>query len=458
MTLPPKQIKKSRESNKLFKKISRKLKKSEASKLKLIKQLPFSSEIALRASGKKIRDELVEHIRRTSLATKKEIMDIIHSSSHDIAYKSLQDQAYQNRHNLVLLGLLEHERDSAFTQAVNFCNSQLNLSRLSIDVAYRMGKAPAPDSTYIRPMVVIFYKVADRNLVWAKRNDIRQKRRAKPIRIQADIPKRLREDLQILYIVKNAAMQSNQFQTVEIKNYRLYLDGAEYFAWELEGLPESLRPSTLATRKSNEVMVFYSKYSALSNHHSSPFKVRGRAFANREQYLAYKRAKLSGQKPLIQKALRAYDPVEAKSILNTLRSDHYDKWKKDLPTLALKGLQAKFRQNPALAEYLLTTAHLTLGEASTNSQWGVGMTLEDGNVLNKAKWNKQGNLLGRLLMKVWDQMIRERQTSSPDARTANSNQTQQNNADTSPRMRPTNATGNESNPSNKTSETRHRGK
>lgn len=53
-----------------------------------------------------------------------------------------------------------------------------------------------------------------------------------------------------------------------------------------------------------------------------------------EQYLAYKRAKLSGQKPLIQKALSAQVPVEAKSIINALHSD-YSEWKKDLSNLAL---------------------------------------------------------------------------------------------------------------------------
>lgn len=131
-----------------------------------------------------------------------------------------------------------------------------------------------------------------------------------------------------------------------------------------------------------------------------------------EQFLAYKRAKLSGQKPLIQKALQAQDPVEAKSILNTLRADHYEEWKKEAPAIALEGLQAKFKQNPALAEYLRNTTPLTLGEASTNQVWGVGLTLVNENALDKSKWNKQGNLLGRSLMKVRDQLLKEHQQTT----------------------------------------------
>lgn len=379
---------------------------------------------SLQTFKNEIKREFGEQLRRNSQNLRKEINDIINRNSHDIAYKNLQDQAYYNRHNLVFLGIPEHESDSAFTQALNFCKSSLHFNKPSIDVAYRLGIQPPQDSTYTRPIVVKFSKISDRNSVWMKRNNISQDRRGKPIRIQADIPKQLREDLQILYRVKNAALHSNQYQTVEVKNYRLYLDGAEYCAWELEELPISLRPSTLATRISHDTLVFYSKHSVLSNHHTSPFEVRGRSYANMEQYLAYKRAKLSGQKPLIQKALHAQDPVEAKSILNTLRSDHYDEWKKELPTIALEGLQAKFRQNPTLAEYLRNTTPLTLGEASTNPQWGVGMALENDSVLDKTKWNKQGNLLGRSLMTIREQLIKERKpatTVAPERKSANQN-------------------------------------
>lgn len=44
--------------------------------------------------------------------------------------------------------------------------------------------------------------------------------------------------------------------------------------------------------------------------------------------------------------------------------------------------------------------NLHLGEASTNSRWGIGMTLEDPDVLDTTKWKAEGNLLGNLLMTV----------------------------------------------------------
>lgn len=325
--------------------------------------------------------------------------------------------------NLVLLGIKEHIQDSAFTQAISFFRNQLKLSNLSIDVAYRVGMPPAHDSSYSRPIVVKFSRISDRNTVWKRRNDASRSERNNAVRIQADLPKQLREDLQILYRVQRAALKSPQYQSVEVKNYKLYLDGEDFSAWELEGLPYPLRPSSLATRMDDNTVAFYSKHSPLSNHHLAPFEVRGRSYANMEQYLAYKRAKLSGNKTLINKALLTTDPVEAKVILNTLRADHPEEWKKDLSNLALEGLQAKFRQNRSLADFLCSTATRTIGEASRNQQWGVGLTLDDEGILDKTKWNKQGNLLGRLLMKIRDQMLQERQ--SRQANNQNSSATTQ---------------------------------
>lgn len=384
----------------------------------------FQKEISMRIKQgtdtilNDIRKELTDQIMKSAQATKSDIQGMINRNAHDIAYKALQDQAYFNRHNLVLLGIKEHEQDSAFTQASNFFNKYLKLSNLSMDIAYRVGTPPAPDSSYTRPIIVKFSRLSDRNSIWKKRNDFSREGQVKFVRIQADLPKQLREDLQILYRVQRAALKSDKYQTAEVKNYKLYLDGEDFSAWELESLPFSFRPSTLATRNDDHTLVFYSKHSPLSNHHPSPFEVRGRSYATMEQFLAYKKAKLSGNKILINRALLAVDPVEAKVILNTLRSDHQEEWKKGISDLAMEGLQAKFRQNKPLADFLCSTGNRTLGEASKNQQWGVGFTLDDNEVLDKSKWNKQGNLLGRLLMKIRNQMLQEkkdRQTAKPIA-------------------------------------------
>lgn len=376
------------------------------------KQVQSQLKDAIHTATNEVRKDLSEQIQWSSQTTKKEISEVINRNTHHFQYERLQDKAFNSRLNLVLVGINENDQASAFSQASSFFKNKLKLKTISMDVAYRLGKPPPPDSPYSRPIVVRFSSIADRNSVWRKRNDVPREDEEKTVRIQADIPKQLREDLQILYRVQRAATKYEQYQTAEVKNYKLYLNEEEYSAWELEELPLPLRPSSLATRASDNALVFYSKHSALSNHFTAPFEVRGRQYANMEHYLAYKRAKLSGQKPIINKARLAQDPVEAKSILHSLKSDHREQWNKELSDLATEGLHAKFRQNASLGNYLCNTAPLTLGEASMNPQWGIGLSLEDKEVLNKSKWNKQGNLLGRLLMKVRNQIIHERQTQA----------------------------------------------
>lgn len=65
-----------------------------------------------------------------------------------------------------------------------------------------------------------------------------------------------------------------------------------------------------------------------------------------KQYLAFKRAELSDNEPLMEKAMQAKDPVKAKSILlNALRQDNIQEWQEQRSTVALEGLTAKFTQN-----------------------------------------------------------------------------------------------------------------
>lgn len=103
------------------------------------------------------------------------------------------------------------------------------------------------------------------------------------IKIQADHPKQLRDDINVLYRVAKAAEKIPDFQTTSIKDYVLHLHGKAYSARQLETLPYALRPSTLAIRKTDTTLAFFSRFCPLSNHHPSVFKIEGNTFHNVEQ-------------------------------------------------------------------------------------------------------------------------------------------------------------------------------
>lgn len=178
------------------------------------------------------------------------------------------------------------------------------------------------------------------------------------------------------------------------------MHGKAYAPNELEQLPKPIRPSTLATPRSDEAVDFFSRHSVFSNHYQSSFKLKGIEFNNMEQYLAFRRAKLSGREELAKQALDSHDQAEAKSILNRLKNVHAEDWKEQRANIAAEGLREKFKQNQYLFECLLSTRGLQIGEASKDTVWGTGLTLNDPKVLQHSQWPKEGNLLGRTLMKI----------------------------------------------------------
>lgn len=60
------------------------------------------------------------------------------------------------------------------------------------------------------------------------------------------------------------------------------------------------------------------------------------------QFLALKRAVISDDNSIVQKALSTSDPVEVKSILNSLRKDHIQEWEDGCDKIAEQELQANF--------------------------------------------------------------------------------------------------------------------
>lgn len=340
-------------------------------------------------SAKKLKAEA------TSVADKK-----VGELSKAFQYKTLKDKAFRNRHNLIILGLKEHPSNSAYAVVKGFFRNVLKLYRLNIATAYRLGTAPPEGSNYNRPILVTFPFLADRNAVWRKKNGNITPDDHDKIKIQADLPKQLREDLQLLHRVARAASKLPQYQSATVRDYALQLNGEQFLAEDLESLPQPIRPSSLAIAKSDNSLAFFSKHCELSNHHPSRFTINGNTFQNVEHYLAFKRAEMSDDPSMVEKALQTLDPVGAKSILNFLRNNHEQEWDTQRENIAMEALRAKFNQNKRLQSFLLRTGQLQLGEASKNKVWGVGLNLEDQDILDTSKWLQSGNLLGKMLMKV----------------------------------------------------------
>ena len=72
--------------------------------------------------------------------------------------------------------------------------------------------------------------------------------------------------------------------------------------------------------------------------------------------------------------------------------------------MVYEGLLAKFSQNEKLQEWLKATGNAVLAECAVKDCiWGIGLSMNDPDRFERAKWKGQ-NLLGYALMMVRDRL------------------------------------------------------
>lgn len=205
------------------------------------------------------------------------------------------------------------------------------------------------------------------------------------------MPQALREDLRVLIkVAKHAAsLGKEEYKSLHVKEFRLHLGGKSYNPAQLEKLPYELRPSSLCTSWSDEVVIFFGRFSPLSNNHPSPYVVNDVHYGCVEQHLALARAELAGDEDILDRALSCSNPSDCKGILNSLKDNHTAEWEENCPSILMEALRGKFQQNKHLGDYLRKTQPRHLGEASLDPIWGIGVELTDPKARTRASWSPE---------------------------------------------------------------------
>lgn len=321
------------------------------------------------------------------------------------SFDSLKERAFAKRLNIIVFGLADNNSaDQDLKDVSSFFEKQMGLQGLNIQVTYRLGEYVL-GALHPRPLVVKFTNMKDRWAVWNNKRKIPYDQ-SSPIRIQEDLPRKLREDIRVLQrIARKANSNQQKYGEVRVKDYKLNFKGTWYGIEDMKCLPPELHPQSVYSPRSSESVVFFTKHSPLSNHHPSQFTVDGMTFTCVEQYLALAKASLAENETLAKRAMDVKEPAGHKNILNLLRKDVQKKWAEQAPSIILPAIRAKFQQNDHLAQFLIDTYPLAIGEASRDTLWGVGMQLENKDVLDTGKWELNGNLLGNTLAQVRAELI-----------------------------------------------------
>lgn len=156
----------------------------------------------------------------------------------------LKEKCFARRRNLMLMGLEENEKgtDEKDRVATLFQN-RLGIPKPAIEKAYRVGTSQGRGP---RPVLITFSDYPQKLAVWYKKGNMNKDQDQK-LWLQEDIPKALRTELNaLLKVQKRAKSLPEKYPDVQVKDYRIRIQGNFYKASELDKLPSDLQPSAIA--------------------------------------------------------------------------------------------------------------------------------------------------------------------------------------------------------------------
>ena len=157
----------------------------------------------------------------------------------------------------------------------------------------------------------------------------------------------------------------------------------------------------------NHIICFHNpdeEYGYLSNWYLSRFKVDGIVFSSMEQFTMYHKAICFHDNNIANKILETDDAARIKDVGRRVLGYDENHWNGVRQLIVYEGLFAKFSQNDKLKVQLMATGSAVLAECAVKDRiWGIGLSMNDPDRFDRAKWKGQ-NLLGYALMMTRDRL------------------------------------------------------
>ncbi|KAK2146727.1 hypothetical protein LSH36_587g00000 [Paralvinella palmiformis] len=245
-------------------------------------------------------------------------------------------ECYSRLNNLILHNVPEEQGSSTVMATVtNILTETMMILNVSCMLFDDVHRQGKPLANKARPIYFRLVRITDRHTIWSNRYTLK----GTSYVIHEDLPESYVKARGQLRPVMTAAELCGK--KASFNGDKLKVDGHSYGVDDIPNLPSHLNPETACTKRTNDVM----------------------------KYIG--------------------DKVKADD----------ETWKTTRLIEMHNAVKAKFVQNDKLKEYLLATGSLSLGEASTDSFWGIGSTLQNPQSLDAGIW-AGNNYLGKILMRV----------------------------------------------------------
>ena len=138
----------------------------------------------------------------------------------------------------------------------------------------------------------------------------------------------------------------------------------------------------------------------LSQWYEAPMVVRGVYYHCMEQYIMAEKARTFSDTATEELIMAERNQMEIKKLGRRVANYNDELWSAVRQDVSIRGNLAKFVQNEALGDYLLSTGNRILVEASPKDTiWGIGLAEDSPDAIVPSRW-KGRNLLGFALMEV----------------------------------------------------------
>lgn len=149
---------------------------------------------------------------------------------------------------------------------------------------------------------------------------------------------------------------------------------------------------------------FYGREHPFSQWYKSEFVIDNIRFNSAEQWMMYTKAMLFNDQEKATQILAAADPSVQRRLGRQVRYFNETSWAAQCRAIVYRGNQAKFSQEPRLAQQLIKTNTAILAEASpTDLRWGIGLAIDNPDRFDMSKWPGL-NWLGLVLMDLRNEL------------------------------------------------------